>query len=106
MQIVNFPVATVTNTISPIVTADQANDAIAAGLEYVAINPSIAIALVDPSGGQNWSNVTGSTAGSVANSPFVCAAGVVTMVAHKGGPISGISTGADSTVKWAFAVNQ
>ena len=106
MQIVNFDPVTVGAAISTIVTADQANKALLQGLEYVAINPSVAIVLVDPSQGGNYSNITGAKAGTAANSPMTCAAGSPTMVAHHGGPISGITTGADSTVKFAFVMDQ
>lgn len=109
MQIVNFAPITI-HAAAPagetLVTAAQANAALAAGADYVAINPSVAIVLVDASGGQNWGNIPNAIAGSAANSPFSCAANTVTMVAHGGGEIKAITTGADSVVKWAFAVDQ
>lgn len=107
MQPINFDPITI-HAAAPagetLVTAAQANAALALGAEYVAINPSVAIVLVSAQGANP--NVPNSVAGTAANSPFTCAAGTVTMVAHGGGEIKAITTGADSVVKWAFAVGQ
>lgn len=106
MKIANFDPVVITNAGGIIVTAQQANAALSAGLEYVAINPSVAVKLIDDSDGANWANIPGAKAGTAANSPLTCGASTPTMVAHHGGAIKGISTGADSTVTFAFCVDQ
>lgn len=106
MKIANFATVVVGAAISEIFSDAQCNAALAVGLEQICLNPSVAIVLVDASGGNAWPNIPGAIAGTATNSPFTCAANTPTMVAHNGGSISGITTGADATVKRAFAVDQ
>lgn len=100
MQIVNFDPVNV-NAGDTILTVDQAKAGGTEGMEYVCINPSVAIVLVSAQGAHP--NIPGSVAGTAANSPFTCAANTPTMVAHRGGEIKGITTGGASTVKFALA---
>lgn len=108
MKIVNFAAASVdtTATGTTILSADAARAGLAIGMEYVCINPSVAVTLVDPTGGTAYANIPGAIAGSVANSPFVCPAGVPTMVRHRGGEIRGISSAGTSSVLYALAVSE
>lgn len=104
MKIVNFAAASVGTGGGTILAADAAKAGLAAGMEYVCINPSVAVTLVDPTGGTAYSNIPGAIAGTVANSPFVCPAGVPTMVKHRGGEIKGISSAGTASVLYALAV--
>lgn len=104
MQIVNFPTVGIDTTGGTILSAAAAAAGLAAGMEYVCINPSVALTLVDSTGGNAYANIPGAVAGSVANSPFVCPAGTPTMVKHRGGAINGISSAGTSTVQYALAV--
>jgi hypothetical protein len=107
MKIVNFAAASVDTTGGTggtILSADAAKAGLAVGMEYVSINPSVDIRLVDPTGGTAYPNIPGAIAGTIANSPFICPAGVPTMVRHRGGEIRGISSSGTATVLYALSV--
>jgi hypothetical protein len=97
MQIANFNPIVVDGTAGGtfILTVAEANDLTTKGMTSFAINPSVDIVLVDNQG------VSASIPGTVANSPLVCPANTVTVVAHRSGAIKAISTGANSTVRRA-----
>lgn len=102
MQIVNFDPMPVDTTATGIVilTSAQATAGLSEGFEALALNPDVAIVLISSIGVHP--NIPGSKAGTVANSPFVCAANTVTMVAHRGGEVRGISTAGTATTKFAL----
>lgn len=102
MQICNLPTVSVVTTAggTEILSSAAATAAIPAGLMILAITPSVDIVLVDNGGLQtNWANIPGATAGTVANSPFICAANATTFVRHNSGSVRAISTSGAATVK-------
>ncbi len=112
MQVVNLATVAVATSATVIFAAATARIATSEGMGAIAINPSVDIVLVDASGaaavaagsaaGANFNAVIpGAVAGTVANSPLVCPAGVVTIVTHRSGPVVGISTSGTATVKVA-----
>ncbi len=112
MQIVNLATVSVATSATVIFAAATAKIATTEGMDAIAINPSVDIALVDASGagaiaagtaaGTNFNAVIpGAVAGTVANSPLVCPANVTTIVTHRSGAVVGISTSGTATVKVA-----
>lgn len=112
MNITNLATVSVTTSATVIFAADAARIATTAGMGAIAINPSVDVVLVNAGGAgtiaagtaagtPDLGPVPSSIAGTVANSPFVCPAGVVTIVTHRSGPIVGISTSGTATVKVA-----
>ena len=87
MQVINIPLVSVLTTTTALVTAQQLADA-GPGLAAIVVNPSVDIVIVD----------TG-TSGTVAASPFVCAASVPTTIPHRGGILRAISTSGTASVK-------
>lgn len=104
MQVVNFATVSVDTTGVEILSSAQATAAVTAGMIALAVNPSVDIVIVDASQGSAWANIPNAVAGSVANSPFVCPAGSVTMINHKGGAVRAISTSGTATVKRALSM--
>ena len=112
MQVVNLATVAVATTAggTEIFSSAQARIATTEGMTAVILNPSVDIVLVDAGGTIVTSQIPlidgtglGAVAGTVANSPLVCPAGVPTVVAHRSGAIRGISTSGTSTVKVAVA---
>ena len=112
MKIANLATVSVATSATVIFAADTAKIATTWGMGAIAINPSVDIVLVNAGGAgaiaagtasatPDPGPVPGSVAGTVANSPFVCPAGVATIVEHRSGPIVGISTSGTATVKVA-----
>ncbi len=101
MQITNLATVSVDTTAGGtiILTLAQAQSATAAGMNALVINPSVEIALVDSGGSSPASPVTGAVVGTYANSPFICPAGVSTVVQHRSGLVRAISSAGTSTVK-------
>lgn len=97
MQCVNLATASITTSISELLSSADANAATSLGLNSLVVNPSVDIVLVDASG--TTAAVPGSVAGTVANSPWVCPAGFPTVISHRGGKVSAISTSGTATVK-------
>ena len=116
MQVVNLATVSVATSATVIFAAAAARLATTEGMGAIAINPSVDIVLVNASGAgdiaagtasadPSLGPIPGSVAGTVANSPLVCPAGVPTIVQHRGGPIVGISTSGTATVKVAVCVS-
>lgn len=105
MQIVNLATVSVETTAggTEIFSSSAARIATNEGMTSIILNPSVDIVLVDAGGLQVSSGVPGAVAGTVANSPLVCPAGLPTVIEHRSGPIRGISTSGTSTVKVAVA---
>lgn len=100
MQIINLNTVNVDTTAGGtfLLTSDQALATQARGMTCVVVNPSVDIALVDASG---TSPVPPGVAGTYANSPLICPAGVPTTIAHRAGPMKAISSSGTATVKVA-----
>jgi hypothetical protein len=98
MQILNLATASVDTTAggSFVLTAAEATLGVSQGMTCVVVNPSVDIVLVD---GGGTSPAPGGVAGTVANSPWVCPAGVPTVITHRSGPLKAISTSGTATVK-------
>lgn len=97
MKIVNLATASILTTKSELLSSADATAAIKAGVTCFVVLPDVDIVLVDNSG--TTPDIPGSVAGSVANSPFVCPAGAPTVVDHRSGAVSAISTSGTATVK-------
>ena len=95
MQIINLATASVATTAGGtyVLTAEEAAKGLQNGMTCVVLNPDVDIVLVDPLG------TAAEVAGTVANSPWVCPAGVPTVIAHRSGPLKAISTSGTATVK-------
>lgn len=95
MQIINLATASVDTTAGGtfVLTVDEANDGVQRGMTCVVLNPSVDIVLVDNQGS------AAAVPGTVANSPWVCPAGVPTVISHRSGPMKAISTSGTATVK-------
>ena len=101
MKVVNLATVSVDTTAggTEIFSAAAARLATSEGMGCIVVNPSVDIALVD-AGGLNISSVVpGAVAGTAANSPFVCPAGIPTEIRHRSGPVRAISSSGTSTVK-------
>ena len=100
MKVINLATVTVDTTAGgvEIFSSAAARIATTEGLNCVVINPSVDISLVDAGGLQISSGIPGAVVGTVANSPFVCPAGIPTEVKHNSGALRAIA-GASSTVK-------
>ena len=105
MQVVNLATVSVATTAggTEIFSSAAARIATSEGMNCLVINPSVDIALVDAGGTLPSSNIPGAIEGTVANSPFVCPAGVPTVVLHRGGAVRAIAS-ATSTVKIGVGV--
>lgn len=108
MQVVNLATVSVATTAggTEIFSSAQARIATSEGMDSLVLNPSVDIVLVDAGGLQVSSRIPlidgtgqGAVAGTVANSPFVCPAGVPTVIQHRSGAVRGISTSGTATVK-------
>ena len=108
MKVVNLATVAVDTTAggTEIFSSGQARIATSEGMGCIVINPSVDIVLVDAGGLQPSSQIPnlagtgmGAVAGTATNSPFVCPAGVPTVVLHRSGPVRAISTAGTSTVK-------
>ena len=95
MQIINLPTASVDTTAGGtlVLTAAEAADGVSRGMTCVVLNPDIDIVLVDNQGS------AAVTPGTVANSPWVCPAGVPTVIEHRSGPLRAITSSGTATVK-------
>ena len=95
MQIQNLATVSVGTTAGGtfILTAAEANEGLQKGMTCVVVNPSVDIVLVDALG------TSAAVPGTVANSPWVCPAGVPTIIQHRSGPLKAISTSGISDVK-------
>jgi hypothetical protein len=95
MQILNLATVPVDTTAGGtfILTVDEAKDGVSRGMTCVVVNPSVDIVLVDAQG------TAAATPGTVANSPWVCPAGVPTVINHRSGALKAISTSGTATVK-------
>lgn len=95
MQVINLATASVDTTAGGtyILTVDEANDGASRGMTCVVVNPDVDIVLVSAQGN------AARTPGTVANSPWVCPAGVATVISHRSGPLKAISTSGTATVK-------
>lgn len=98
MQIINLATVAVETTAGGtfVLTVDEGKEGTTRGMTCVVLNPSVDIALVDAQG------LNTVTPGTVANSPFVCPAGVPTIIEHRAGPLKAISTSGTATVKRAI----
>ena len=95
MQIINLATASVDTTAGGtfILTAAEAADAVSRGMVCVVVNPDIDIILVDNQGS------AATVPGTAANSPWVCPAGVPTVIEHRSGPLKAITASGTATVK-------
>lgn len=108
MKVVNLATVSVPTTAggTEIFSSKQATVAASEGMESIVINPSTDIVLVDAGGLNPSSQIPdlagtgmGAVAGTAANSPFLCPAGVPTVVLHRSGPVRAIAVSATATVK-------
>lgn len=101
MQVVNLATVSVATTAggTEIFSSAAARIATSEGMDSLVLNPSVDIVLVDANGSSVSSPIPGAVAGTVANSPFVCPAGVPTVIQHRSGAVRGISTSGTATVK-------
>lgn len=108
MQVVNIDTASVVATAggTEILSAANASLAQQQGLNCVVVNPSVDCALVDVGGTSPvWTAALPfAVEGTIANSPFVCPAGVPTVIMHRGGPVRMISSSGAATVKRALGM--
>lgn len=106
MQVVNLATVSVATTAggTEIFSSAAARIATSEGMSALVLNPSVDIVLVDAGGLQTTSAIPGAVAGTVANSPFVCPAGVPTVIDHRSGAVRGISTSGTATVKVGVGV--
>ena len=103
MKVVNFATVSVvaTGNGTEIFSVDQARIATSEGLEAIVVEPTVDIMLIDAGGAQITSAIPGAVAGTVANSPLRCPAGVPTVALHRSGPMRAISSSGTATVKVA-----
>lgn len=104
MQITNLATVSVDTSGTNLISLAQAQAATQAGMDCMIINPSVDIVLVDAGGASPSSPVPSAVAGTVANSPLVCPAGVPTILLHRSGVVRAISTSGTATVKVALGV--
>ena len=105
MKVVNLATVSVPTTAggTEIFSSEQARIATSEGMKSIIVNPSTDIAIVDAGGLLVTSAIPGAVAGTAANSPFVCPAGIPTEIAHRSGPVRAIATASTSTVKVGVA---
>lgn len=108
MRITNMATVSVPTTAggTEILSAADANAALALGYIFAVITPSVAIALVDSGGSNTESQVPGAVVGTAANSALVCPAGTTATVSHKGGALRAIGIGSTSTVQISLVSQQ
>jgi hypothetical protein len=101
MRVVNLATVSVDTTAggTEIFSSTAARIATTEGMEAIVVNPSVDIVLVDSDGLYPSSSIPGAIAGTSANSPYTCPAGVPTIILHRSGPVRAISTSGTSTVK-------
>ena len=93
MQITNLAAASIPTTAGGTDLVTNAQMLAVQGAYCIVVNPSVDIALVDNQGS------SAAVPGTVANSPFVCPAGLPTVILHRSGNLKAISTSGTATVK-------